>query len=230
MYFFRSAFPGWVLAALLALGPGCQDSPPSAVPPSAAPQAAREAADLERRLAAFEQYYQRIQCVKEALAGLELLDNCLDYGVSLERYQLNIVSARTRLEVLNCHMESQAALNAILDYHLLASRFWQGRNQGQAGELAAEFIGTVWPLWRQFGLAPPGSFSQSLLQNLDQYGQAAGPAAHQTLNQITLALNSPDALPVLAQEANQALWHQAHRQLELFREKLLTGPDLLGSQ
>jgi hypothetical protein len=225
MYFFCFPVLVWVLAVLLAFGAGCRDSQPPA-----APSPARETAGLERRLATFEQYYQRLQCVKDAMTSLELLDNCLDYGVSLERYQFNIVSARTRLEALSCDPESQAALSAILNYHLLASRFWQARNQGQAGELAAEFISTVWPLWRRFALALPSSFSQSLLQNLDQYGQAASPAAHQTLNQITMALNSPATLPTLAQDANQALWHQAHQQLNLFRDKLLTGQDLLGAQ
>jgi hypothetical protein len=64
-------------------------------------------------------------------------------------------------------------------------------------------------------------------RSLDQYPEASGPGAQQTLKQIRRALDSPPILPALAEGANQVLWHQAHAELAQFKHRLLEGKDLL---
>jgi hypothetical protein len=163
--------------------------------------------------------------VSEALNALEATDNCLDFGTILENYQLKIAFTQTLLPTLACNEESKAVLGRILSYHQLAARIWQARQQGKAGHLAADFISAVWPLWRRFDYPVPERLDIS--KSLDQYPEASGPEARQTLQQMSMALDSPLLLPALAEGANQLLWHQAHAELAQFKRRLEEGKDLL---
>ncbi|MDR1396622.1 MAG: hypothetical protein LBJ14_02685 [Desulfarculales bacterium] len=207
------------LAVLSVILPGCGSDPP--------PSWQEEKAGLTRRLSAFQRYYDRIQCVNEALDALELADNCLDFGTTLENYRLKITFAQTLLQNLACDEESKTALSRILSYHQLAERIWQARQQAGAGHLAADFIDAVWPLWRQFDYPVPEGLGPDISKNLDQYPEASGPQARQTLKQISTALDSPLIFPSLAAGANQVLWHQAHAELIHFKRRLWEGKDLL---
>ena len=190
-------------------------------------QLKQEKQAFEYKLQAWQDYYARIKCLSDPLHAMEALDITIELGTTLENYHRRILAAHNMLEEAGCKAELKAPLEQIMAYHALASRIWAARNQGRAGALAAEFIIQVNPLWQKFNYPLPRSMALGLQKGLEEYATASGPAQQQTLNQVTSLLNNPETMIELASAANQLLWHQAHNELEEFRDKLMSEPEVI---